>query len=267
MSEPYSIFLPSDFSPASEKALAHALAIAVIRKARLTMLHAGAAEWEGEASSVREILARWGYLEEGASQSAVFDELAVRIQKIEARKSDPLQASLEYLERDPADLLVLSTEGRSGLPRWVRRSVAERLTRKTAIQALFVPDRVPGFIDVEDGRSSLRRILVPFASPASLLAAVEARRLSTASQLQATVLHFADEPPRIGLPERAGVSWETVCEPERDAVAQILQFAESNPCDLIVMPTPRRSGAVEAIRGSITERVLRASPCPVLAVG
>jgi nucleotide-binding universal stress UspA family protein len=266
LSEPYSIFLPSDFSPASEKALAHSLAIAIIRKARLTMLHAGAAEWEGDAPSVREILARWGYLEQGAAREAVFDELGVRIQKIEARKSDPLQASLEYLERDPADLLVLSTEGRSGLPRWVRRSVAERLVRKTGMQALFVPDRVPGFIDVEDGRSSLRRILVPFASPRSLLAAAEAQRLSTASQLQVTVLHFADAPPRMGLPERAGVSWETVCEPERDAVAQILQFAESNPCDLIVMPIPRRARVVEAVRGSITERVLRASPCPILAV-
>jgi nucleotide-binding universal stress UspA family protein len=36
--------------------------------------------------------------------------------------------------------------------------------------------------------------------------------------------------------------------------------------DLIVMPTAGRLGILDALRGSITERMLRQAPCPVLDV-
>ncbi|MHC4939105.1 MAG: universal stress protein [Planctomycetota bacterium] len=250
MSEPYSIFLPSDFSPASEKAFAHALAIAIIRKAKLTILHAGMADWGTGALSVREVLARWGYLEEGADRDAVFNELKVRIHKIEARKTDPLQASLDYLERDPADLLVISTEQRRGLPRYMHRSVAEQLARKTR-----------GFIDPADGRSSLRQILVAQPNPQALEAAADARRLSTAPQLRVRCLTVGEEPPRMGLPERAGVTWETEHRTTEDEVALIAEQAEG--CDLLVIPATERRGIR---RSTLSEQVVRAAPCPVLVV-
>ena len=36
--------------------------------------------------------------------------------------------------------------------------------------------------------------------------------------------------------------------------------------DLIVMATEGRHGVIDAMRGSVTERVVRGAPCPVLAV-
>jgi nucleotide-binding universal stress UspA family protein len=36
--------------------------------------------------------------------------------------------------------------------------------------------------------------------------------------------------------------------------------------DLIIMATEGRRGIVDALRGSVTDRVVRGAPCPVLAV-
>jgi nucleotide-binding universal stress UspA family protein len=51
---------------------------------------------------------------------------------------------------------------------------------------------------------------------------------------------------------------------EGDVVAEILNAAQD--ADLIVMATEGRQGVIDAMRGSVTERVVRDAPCPVLAV-
>jgi len=47
-------------------------------------------------------------------------------------------------------------------------------------------------------------------------------------------------------------------------VETILDAADR--CDLIVMATEGTHGILDALRGSTTSRVVRAAPCPVLAV-
>ena len=51
---------------------------------------------------------------------------------------------------------------------------------------------------------------------------------------------------------------------EGDVVAAILDAAQE--ADLIVMATEGEHGIIDALRGSVTERVVRDAPCPVLAV-
>ena len=46
----------------------------------------------------------------------------------------------------------------------------------------------------------------------------------------------------------------------------ILELAETNSADLIVMATHGRKGLERAIFGSTTERVMRSATCPVLAI-
>jgi nucleotide-binding universal stress UspA family protein len=53
---------------------------------------------------------------------------------------------------------------------------------------------------------------------------------------------------------------------EGDVVECILQTAEAKKSDLIVMATAGHEGLMDSLRGSTTEQVLRAAPCPVLAV-
>ena len=82
-----SIFHPSDFSKTSELAFAHALAIALIRRTELVIMHAGRVnigDW-ARFPPVRKTLERWQVLAPGSPRSAVFEKLAVRVTKVSAR--------------------------------------------------------------------------------------------------------------------------------------------------------------------------------------
>ena len=47
---------------------------------------------------------------------------------------------------------------------------------------------------------------------------------------------------------------------------EIIQYAKEKDVDLIVMGTHGHSGLVHMLLGSVTEKVVRKSPCPVLTV-
>jgi len=46
----------------------------------------------------------------------------------------------------------------------------------------------------------------------------------------------------------------------------VVRCAEANKCDLVVIGTHGRSGLKRFVMGSVAERVIRHSPCPVLTV-
>jgi nucleotide-binding universal stress UspA family protein len=54
---------------------------------------------------------------------------------------------------------------------------------------------------------------------------------------------------------------------EGDPWREIKAAAEALPADLVVMGTHGRSGFERLLLGSVTEKVLRTAPCPVLTVG
>src|SRR5262245_26023240 len=114
-----SIFHPSDFSEASEIAFAHALKIALITGAAFTMLHVGrghGAEWS-DFPGVRATLERWRLIPKGSPKSAV-GQLGIEVTKVIASSSDPVKASLYFLGRHPADLIVLAIHQYEGRMRW-----------------------------------------------------------------------------------------------------------------------------------------------------
>jgi universal stress protein A len=47
---------------------------------------------------------------------------------------------------------------------------------------------------------------------------------------------------------------------------EILQYARSRDIDLIVMATHGRTGLAHALLGSVTEKIVRSAPCPVLTI-
>jgi nucleotide-binding universal stress UspA family protein len=51
-----------------------------------------------------------------------------------------------------------------------------------------------------------------------------------------------------------------------DAATGILRFAETVPCDLIVMGTHGRTGLGRLVMGSVADQVVRKAPCAVLTV-
>ena len=125
-----SVVHPTDFSPASERAFAYALAIAVLRRTKLTLLHVGEHDFY-KFPSVRKTLERWGLLESGSAREDVFAKLGVRVNKLSIDGRMPVHSLLGWLDGHPTDLLVVATEGREGLARWMHGSVAEAMARSS----------------------------------------------------------------------------------------------------------------------------------------
>lgn len=272
MLEIRSIVHPTDFSEASSAAFVHALRIAVAAKAALTILHvAGGATVDDWAAfpHVRRTLADWGLMDANESTQAIHERVGVLVRKVEIMPQAPLAGILRYIETHAPNLIVLATEGRQGVARWLHGSLAESLAREGHTPTLFVPARAHGFVDPSRGELRLRHILIPIdhaPKPASAIGTVTGfARLLAGNEAEARLLHAGTHAPQI----------ERHAEPHRplpvalrkgDPVEAILDTASDWPADLIGMPTAGHHGFLDALRGSTTERVLRQAPCPVLAV-
>jgi len=269
-----SVLHASDFSAASDTAFSHALAIAVIGRAEFTIIHVGSSgereiHWS-KYPQVRETLIRWGLLAPGASAAEVFDRLGMKVKKIEARDEDPIRAILGYLDRNKADLLVLATEGREGLPRWLKPSIAEPLARQTEIATLFVPQGIEGFVPLDNADISLNRILIPVDDHPDAFAAINvAARWGEilGDAVAISLVHVGDSSRNIEDYGRYADSrgWP-LTQIEGSVVDRIIETARRDRADLIVMPTAGHENFLDLLRGSISEQVLRRAPCPILAV-
>lgn len=110
-----SVLHPTDFSEASRVAFHHALKAALLAQSKLTLLHVSSgrdSEWS-DFPGVRETLERWALLPKG-SQKAAVAELGINASKVMADESEPVEAVIRYLEKHPADLIVLATSQRDG---------------------------------------------------------------------------------------------------------------------------------------------------------
>jgi nucleotide-binding universal stress UspA family protein len=261
---------PTDLSADSHVAFAHALKLALAGRGKLKIMHVepGAAEvaWEN-FPQVRATLERWGLLPSGSSREDVV-KLGLGVEKIVFPGENPASAIPHYLRQRHVDLMVLATHQRDGLDRWFAESIAEPLARQSRVRTLFVPGSRPGFTSLTDGSITLKRVLIPIDDVPSpqyaIRAAADLAQLLEQEQVTFRLLHIGERMPTVGVPERAGWSWERISR-TGDVVAEILEAAQDE-ADVIVMTTQGHRGVLDALRGSTTERVLRGSPCPVLAV-
>lgn len=53
---------------------------------------------------------------------------------------------------------------------------------------------------------------------------------------------------------------------EGNAAQEIVKYAKENKMDIVIMSTHGRTGIQHVVLGSVAERVVRTSPCPVLTV-
>ena len=267
------ILHPSDFSDASQVAFAHALKAALIAKSALTLVHVAppseTTEWS-DFPGVRETLERWKLLPPGSHKSAV-PKLGIEVKKFIGHDTDPARSVLGYLNGHPTDLIVLATSHHEGRMRWLRKSVAEPIARKSGEMTLFVPAGVPGFISFEDGSVSLKNILIPVADapspqPALTAAARLVRQLGCPAGTF-TLLHVGGAGPidKLFRPDVPGWTWQTKT-PSGDVTSRILEAADETDADLIMMSTAGHHGFLDALRGSHSEQVLRRAACPLVAV-
>jgi nucleotide-binding universal stress UspA family protein len=264
-----SIFHPSDFSEAGAVAFVHALKIALVAGAKLTMLHVEAspgAEWQ-DFPGVRDTLERWGLIPKGSRKSAV-GQLGIKVAKVLRLSNDPVKACLGFLEENPTDLIVLAVRQHEGRMRWLGKSVGGPIARRAGQMTLFIPHGVEGFVSRQDGSLSLRHILIPVAIKPRPQPSVEAAaRLIRNLELPAgmvTLLHVgpAAEMPSLKIPKDTDWTWTKAVKVGEPADI-ILQTATELRTDLIIMTSEGPDGFLDALRGTTSERVIRKARCPV----
>jgi nucleotide-binding universal stress UspA family protein len=190
------------------------------------------------------------------------------VRKVVRRNGDAVKASLSFLARHPADVIVLAVHQREGRARWFQKSVAEPISRGAGQITVFVPHGVEGFVSRATGAVSLRNILIPVThkpdpQPALDAAARFARNLQLAEGTF-TVLHVGDASgaPAVQCPSLPGWTWNRL-NMTGDPVDRILQVASDTSADLIVMTTDGPDGFLDGLRGTTSARVLNRAHCPV----
>jgi universal stress protein A len=79
--------------------------------------------------------------------------------------------------------------------------------------------------------------------------------------------HASEQMREIAKKHFAGLPVDiVVIKPKKAVYQEIIKFAETNNVSLIVMSTHGRTGVKHFLLGSVAERVVRRSPCPVMIV-
>lgn len=273
------ILVPLDGSDVAESVLVKARQLSARQDAEFILLRVVTLPptTEDDAGQPGDLL--WSrateYLQ-GLSRGLTSEGLHVRCKVIEGF---PAQRILEIAAREQAKLIVMSTHGRSGIPRWVFGSVTEDVVRASPIPVVAVPSFAGA-----DGGGSLRRprersfgtIVCPISAEELSLEILPA--LSEFARLfdSRVILVNAREEADSAVPmeqlrlahqrlREAGVAAEPLLTTGEPAV-RILGVAEDQGADLIAMTTHGRRGLSRWLLGSVAENVLRGSKVPLLVV-
>lgn len=285
---------PTDFSPESQNAFQYAYELAERRDAELHLLHVATFLGDDPLRTAFDVS-----LDEDEFYKQVHDEAdekmkkliqtveasSVPVRRVHSRGTAPAPVITEYAKKQDIDAIVMGTEGRRGVSRLVLGSVAAEVVRNAPCAVFTVRD---GATEMPSG---VERVLTPvdlseFSRP--LLRA--ARDLAASFNASLDLLHVV-EPlpfpvPLVGavtihdlipdpvdqaklqldrLVETSGglpVSTSTHVA-EGHAATMIVEEADKNDVDLIVMSSHGRTGLERVMLGSVTARVVRRASCPV----
>lgn len=125
--------LPLDGSAASESAISHAEQLALGCKAsHVTIVHVVETDrYEGMLSSGK----RPGVHLQRAAAKLEAKGITVDIRVL---TGDPAEAIVSYAEKNPCDIIVMASHGRSGVTRWAIGSVADKVFRASKAPVLMV---------------------------------------------------------------------------------------------------------------------------------
>jgi nucleotide-binding universal stress UspA family protein len=290
------ILFPTDFSRCAEQAYEHAFYLAKQYQAELHVLHAVVLHGfynqpEFGLADVNELEDR---LEEAARRqmsSSLNSNLTDQVKIIQARRRGLSVAPviLEYARTQDIDLIILGTHGRRGLGHLLLGSVAEEIVRLSPCPVFTVRERqVPQ--PIED----LDRILVPIDfSEHSKHALRYAKQIAASYDACLQLLHIiervtcpsfyalekhldrellpvqqkAKEALERFLEETEGPELTAECHViEGRASSDITECSKDLDSDLVVIATHGLTGIEHLLLGSVTEKVVRRSSCPVFTV-
>lgn len=197
---------------------------------------------------------------------------------------------IDTAEEEAVDLIVMTTHGYSGFSRWLLGSITERVLRSVPCPVLVIREKRPltKIMITLDGSALAEKALEPGIEIAHLLGgnvtllqvdqgaelgALEISMLDLAEaglsrrvQQQAASDHMANYMNRMaGKYREEGLSIESVVI-EGSPARSILDFAEAQEIDLIVMTTHGRTGLKRWVYGSVTEKVMRSTEAAMLII-
>jgi nucleotide-binding universal stress UspA family protein len=290
------ILAPVDFSVASRYGLAFAGIVAERFRARLRLLHVveppSLPEWGYVHLALREAKLRRA-AEERLSElplECAVDERLIHSSEVRSGAAgfEICQAAAEW----SADLIILASHSLSGFPHAFIGSTAERVLRHAPCPVMTVRGLALRKEGSPKSPFDLKRILVTTdfseeSKKAFPYAVALARKFEASLTLLYVVpAHLPADLGQIGIvleEERliteARERLPRFREAEMDShlhvetlvvnggpAHEICQTAESQAADLIVMGTRGRTGLKHFLLGSVTEKVVRHAPCPVLVV-
>jgi nucleotide-binding universal stress UspA family protein len=203
----------------------------------------------------------------------------------------PAEELLNYADKNKFDLIVLSTQGKSGIRRWALGNVASKIVSATSKQVMLIRAK-GGQTDVS--KEKLTNVLVPVdgsRESESILKSVT--YLAAELKLPLTLLHiYAHELSaypsvenikeiekqrktrqayieKLGSKLRAqGLNVETVFKEvsQGEEAAEIIKLANEGKFSLVAMATHGRSGIGRWIFGSNAQKVLYEGSTPMLLV-
>ncbi len=293
MSQLKNLLVPIDFSEYSEHAYTCALDFAQHLDAHLTLFHV-------------EMFFHPTYPEEGFQidqfetefkehQHQIMEQIRALAEKAEkkgisvdyelVRGYSVAEKILEHIEENQFDLVMMGTHGRTGLKHFFLGSIAERMVRLSPIPVLTVHK--------ECRRYPVKKILVSIDfSEYSKLAEDYAKMFSQLFKAEIVFLHVVERVvyptfyPEAFIPvitsepdfhdrllENLNAFVTKNLQSTSDKVIEegtpsdkIIEYAENNDIDLIIMATRGLTGLEHLMVGSTAERVVRLSKTPVLTV-
>lgn len=274
------ILFATDFSSYDTAVFQQACKLALAYQAKLIITHVDDAHSSGESDHL-------------ASQQELSkfipDDLEIEYQHI-LRTGDPTQIMLDLEREYDVDLIVLGTHGRKGVQRLLSGSVAESIIRSSTCPVATVRQVRPSKNQDESIQNPGLKILVPTDfSVHSYVALDFASTIAVAIDAAITILHVDGSTDKSTEKIREGISswsqhrellWEQLrkVQPREDGIQvdyqmlnspatnSIIQFANENNYDYIVLGTHGRSGVGRALLGSVAEYVVRNANCPVITV-
>ncbi len=272
------VLLATDGSDTASKAVKQGFEVAVKFDASVHILCVGthADQASGETSVIGADDSAETIVQTANQKGRDFD---VDVQDV-VRTGRPHREILAYADQQGIDLLVLGTQGRTGLRKLVLGSVATSVVREATQPVLTVSK------NVSNVRSTFNQILIPTGGRPGVSAAItHGIELSAAYLARVHAVHVVDdtisrerayldmarefgrEATDAVAVQAASTSVGTTRQILRgDPATKIQDYIESHGVDLVVMGTESRTGVERLVLGSVAERVLAAAPVPVLTV-
>ncbi|MFB6096128.1 MAG: universal stress protein [Haloferacaceae archaeon] len=199
----------------------------------------------------------------------------------------PDEVVLEYADHHDVDLIVMPTNGRRGLERFLLGSVTERVLRQSEVPVLtlrpgdgttraYPPERVLVPTDGSTGADAALDLGIDVVGSHGgglrVLSVVDTETLGldVRSEVQIDELEGnADEVVSAAVERAEGAGVEDVSGEVRagpSVADEILEFVADAEVELVVVGTHGRTGVERHLLGSVAEKLVRRSPVPVVTV-